>query len=199
MWGKVAGAGALAVSLHSRCLPTNWARIGVGVRAGGGDEEPGIAPPAGRRSYSSSFAASAPTLFVPEVVLLWLRVPGAESPRSRKYPAGGAPGPGSARSSRGAAGAPGSGLRHDQRAGHLRGEHDPHRRRRVSPLAGWLLGCVWGPSAERVRRGGCLGWERGRGQDSCPIGKWAEEVRDIWESDLGRPPPPGPVGSRSGA
>lgn len=35
-----------------------------------------------------------------------------------------------------------------------------------------------------------MGWERGRGQDSCPIGKWAEEVRDIWESDLGRPPPP---------
>ena len=49
-------------------------------------------------------------------------------------------GPGSARSCWGAAVAPGFGRRHDQRAGHLRGEYDPHRQGRVSPLAGRLFG-----------------------------------------------------------
>lgn len=83
-----------------------------------GPKEPGSPPSAGRRG-SSTAAASAPsraapdpTRCVPEVVLLWLRVPGAESPHSRKWP-GGVPGPGSARSCWGAAAAPGSGRDHD--------------------------------------------------------------------------------------
>lgn len=72
----------------------------------------------------------------------------------------GTPGSGLEAAAPGPSGAPscsgrcGPGRRHDQRAGHLRGEHYPYRRGRVSPLARWLLGSVrgvWGsPSVERL-------------------------------------------------
>ena len=121
-----------------------WAGLGWELRIprfplplGGGATQPCRPQPLSSRLLP-------PTRSVPEVVLFWLRVPGDESRCSRKWPGGGAPGPGSARSCWGAAVAPGSGLRHDQRAGHLRGEHDPHRRGRVSPLVGRLFGSVGG-------------------------------------------------------
>lgn len=164
------GQGQLARGLGSGCPPANPAGVRVGW-AGLGTREPEIPPPAGRRGYptasaSASFlAAPAQTSSVPEVVLLWLRVPGDECQCSRKWPGGGVPGPGSARSCWGAAVAPGSGRRHDQRTGHLRGEHDPHRRGRVSPLAGRLFGSVGGRLGEPVWRSGCFGWERGPSQD----------------------------------
>lgn len=99
------------------------------------------------------------------MVLLWLRVPGAESPRSRKWPGGCAPGPGLLllRLERCGCSRPGVAMTNelDIFVGNTTLiDEDVYRL--------WLDGYsgLWGdPLGEAIRPSGCFGWVKERSLD----------------------------------